>query len=85
MLKMLKKLMLINVKFQISILDFNFFHMDPPQSSCQIARKAFKEPLYIFMLSLNDQKFPDLLIIFFRGKSNFCSVSSTVDNISISI
>ena len=30
MLKMLKKLMLINVKFQISILDFNFFHMDPP-------------------------------------------------------
>ena len=30
---MLKKLMLINVKFQISILDFNFFHMDPPPRS----------------------------------------------------
>ena len=30
LLKKLKKLMLINVKFQISILDFNFFHMDPP-------------------------------------------------------
>ena len=30
MLKMLKKLMLIKVKYRISILDFNFFHMDPP-------------------------------------------------------
>ena len=41
MLKMLKKLMLINVKFQISILDFNFFHMDPPRVDCHAQTLKF--------------------------------------------
>ena len=40
--------MLINVKFQISILDFNFFHMDPPKTYVDNIRDVSENEIPIY-------------------------------------